>query len=93
VGLAGRVIEEAGIPTIGISIAKSYTEAVNPPRSVFLRWPFGHVLGEPFNIKQQRIILDNTLNALVNINTPGEILDLPFRWRRETYEELTTGDI
>lgn len=69
---------------------REFTEKVQPPRSVFLRWPFGHPLGEPGNIKQQHAIIMEALNALYTITTPGEIVDLPFRWRRHdysTYEE------
>jgi D-proline reductase (dithiol) PrdB len=85
VGLVQREIERAGIPTIGISIMRAYTEAVQPPRSVFLRWPYGHPLGEPGHVAQQRAVLRAALKALVEIRVPGTIVDLPYRWRRETY--------
>ena len=86
-GLIQREIEEAGIPTIGISIVREYTEKVRPPRSVFLRWPFGHPLGEPGNAAQQRAVLLEVFKALYAIRSPGEIVDLPFRWRRENYAD------
>ena len=84
-GLIQREIERAGIPTIGISIVRKFSEKVRPPRTVFLRWPFGHPLGEPFNIEQQRAVTIEALKALYAIEKPGEIVDLPFRWRREKY--------
>ena len=84
-GLIQREIERAGISTIGISIVRQYTEKVRPPRSVFLRWPFGHPLGEPGNVRQQRAVLFEAFKALYAIEVPGEIIDLPFRWRREDY--------
>jgi len=87
VGLIQRVIEGMGIPTIGISIVREYTEKVKPPRTIFLRWPFGHPLGEPFNIAQQRAVLAEAFKALYSISTPGEIIDLPFRWKREKYRD------
>jgi D-proline reductase (dithiol) PrdB len=80
------VIEEAGIPTVCISIVRKYTVEVGTPRAVFLRWPMGHPLGEPFNLKQQTIVLKRALHALEEITTPGIIIDLPYRWRR--YEDL-----
>jgi hypothetical protein len=86
VGLVQREIERVGIPTIGISIVRNYSEKVKPPRTVFLRWPFGHPLGEPFNVAQQRAVLADALVALYTIETPGAIIDLPYRWRRENYE-------
>lgn len=76
-----------GIPTIGISIVREYTEKVKPPRTIFLRWPFGHPMGEPFNIAQQRAVLAEAFKALYSISTPGEIIDVPFRWKREHYDE------
>jgi len=85
VGLIQREIERAGIPTVGISIVRKYSEEVRPPRTVFLRWPYGHPLGEPFNIPQQRTVLRAALKALGEITEAGQIVDLPFRWRRETY--------
>jgi D-proline reductase (dithiol) PrdB len=87
VGLIQREIEKAGIPTIGISIVREYTEKVQPPRTVFLKWPFGHPLGEPGNVKQQRAVVLEAFRALYSITTPGEIVDLPFRWRRHDYEK------
>ncbi len=89
-GLIQREIEAAGISTIGISIVRSFSEKIKPPRTVFLPWPFGHPLGEPFNVAQQGIVLIATFDALYSISTPGEIVDLPYKWKREKqslYEE------
>jgi D-proline reductase (dithiol) PrdB len=80
-----REVEAVGIPTIGVSIVRQYSEEVRPPRTVFLRWPYGHPFGEPGNAPQQRTVLRAALKALVEIAEPGAIVDLPFRWRRETY--------
>lgn len=85
-GLIQREIEKAGIPTIGVSIVREYTEKVKPPRTIFLRWPFGHPFGEPFHTAQQRVVLAEALRALYTIQEPGEIIDMPYRWRREQYD-------
>jgi len=85
VGLVQREIEKAGISTIGISIVRKYTEQVKPPRTIFLKWPFGHPLGEPFHEAQHRAVLQKAFDALYTINQPGTIADVPFRWKRETY--------
>jgi hypothetical protein len=85
VGLIQREIERAGIPTIGVSIVREYSEKVRPPRTIFLRWPFGHPFGEPFNVEQQRVVLAEALRALVTISEPGAIINMPYRWRREQY--------
>jgi len=86
VGLIQREIENEGIPTIGVSIVREYSEKVKPPRTIFLRWPFGHPFGEPFNRAQQRVVLAEALWALYTIRDPGTIIDLPYKWRREQYE-------
>lgn len=80
-GLIQRQIERAGIPTIGISIVRAFSEKVRPPRTVFLDWPFGHPLGEPFNPPQHEAVLKAALRALQEIQTPGQILDLPWPWK------------
>ena len=52
-----------------------------------MRWPFGHPLGEPYNTAQQRVVLAEALRALYVIKEPGAIIDLPYRWRREQYDD------
>ena len=84
-GLIQREIERLGIATIGISIVREYSEKIRPPRTLFLRWPFGHPLGEPGNRKQQRVVILEALRALYTIKEPGTIVDLPLQWRREDY--------
>lgn len=85
-GLIQREIEKEGIPTIGVSIVREYTEQVKPPRTIFLRWPFGHPFGAPFNIAQQRVVLAKALRALYTIQEPGTIIDLSHKLRGEKYE-------
>jgi hypothetical protein len=93
VGLIQREIEKAGIPTIGVSIVRKYSETVKPPRTIFLKWPFGHPFGEPFNAAQQRVVLAEALRALYKIQEQGEIIDMPYRWRRERYDDNDVSSI
>ncbi|MCF6178139.1 MAG: hypothetical protein L3J63_01950 [Geopsychrobacter sp.] len=86
-GLIQREIERVGIATIGISIVREFSEKVQPSRTVFVRWPFGHPLGEAGKPEQQRAVVFEALRALYQIKEPGTIIDLPFRWRRETYAD------
>ena len=85
-GLIQREIEKQGIPTVGISIVREYSVKVKPPRTVFLHWPFGHPLGEPFQATQQQVILAEAFRALCTMDQPGRIADLRYRWRREFYD-------
>jgi len=65
---------------------------VKPPRALFLRWPFGHPLGEPGNVAQQMTIIRDAFKYLKDINEPGAIIDLPYRWKREKYSSASTLD-
>jgi len=83
--LIQREIEHSGIPTVGISLVREYTEKIKPPRTIHLRWPFGHPVGEPFKEAQQAATLDKAFGALYGITEPGDIIDIRFKWRREIY--------
>jgi D-proline reductase (dithiol) PrdB len=66
VGLIQRAIEARGIATISISVNRPYTEKVKPPRSIFLRWPSGHPVGEPDSTEQQAEALIKTFGKHKN---------------------------
>lgn len=85
-GLIQRAIESEGIPTVGVSIARRFTEEVRPPRSVFVKWPMGHPLGEPGRVDTQTAVIRAAFKVLVTSSVPGIIVDLPYRWKR--YEDL-----
>jgi len=86
VGLVQRVLEAEGIPSVGVSIVRKFAEEVRPSRTVFLKWPYGHPLGEPGRVKQQATVLERALEALESATEPGAIVDLPYRWKREKYD-------
>ena len=69
-----------GISTVGISIVRSYTKKIRAPRSIHLPWPFGHPLGKPFDVVQQRAVLEHTFDALYSIKKPGEIVDVELKF-------------
>ncbi len=85
VGLVQRQIESQGIATVGISIIREISEKVKPPRTYFLKYPFGHAMGERFNRKQQESIFKDCLDILVSAREPGVIVDSPYKWRRHTF--------
>lgn len=59
---------------------------MRPPRTLYLRYPFGHPLGEPFNVAQQRTILLDALRGLETIVVPGAILEPGYSWRRHRFD-------
>lgn len=56
---------------------------VKPSRAVTVKFPYGSLVGEPNNADLQGKVVLAALQALKEINTPGEIKELPFRWRRD----------
>jgi hypothetical protein len=50
-------------------------------------------MGEPFNEMQQRVVLAEALRALCTLSLPGEIVDLPYRWRRQQYASVDINEI
>jgi D-proline reductase (dithiol) PrdB len=85
VGLVARAIEAAGIPTVSLSIVREITEKTPPPRALYLRFPFGHALGEPGKREQQFAVLYRAFSLLFEADLPGTIRDSGLRWKRETY--------
>ena len=71
--------------TVALALVKEVAVAARAPRFLYLRWPFGHALGEPGNVAQQRTVLHDMLSTAAAAPRPGLVLDLPYRWRRETY--------
>jgi D-proline reductase (dithiol) PrdB len=58
---------------------------VRPPRALYLRYPFGHPMGEAFAPAQQRAILVRALEVLETSRTPGEIVEPGYRWKRHSF--------
>ena len=78
--LIARDLEAAGIPTMIYGSARDILAAAQPPRAVFTDYPLGHSVGRPFDTDNQRAVIRDGLRALESIQTPGTILNLPYRW-------------
>ncbi len=55
-------------------------QSVNPPRGAFLDFPLGHTAGRPHQPALQREILLEALAAFRELQAPGRIKRLRFRW-------------
>ena len=84
-GLLAREIESVGVTTVALARVKEVALAAHAPRFLYLHWPFGHALGEPGNVAQQRTVLHDMLSMATVAPRPGSVIDLPYRWRREKY--------
>lgn len=60
--------------------ALDITQAVNPPRAVFLNFPLGHQTGKPNQPDPQRRIVRDAMRAFETIDRPGAIVELPYVW-------------
>ena len=74
--------------TVALAQVKELAVLVKAPRMLFLRWPFGHALGEPDNREQQRAVLHDAFSLARAAPRPGLIVELPYRWKREVYPPI-----
>ena len=74
------MVEAAGIPTLCMTSALDITQAVNPPRAVFLNFPLGHQTGRPHQPVLQHQIVRDAMHAFEAIRRPGSIIHLPYVW-------------
>lgn len=88
-GLLAREIEARGVTTVALALVREVAVAAHAPRFLYVHWPFGHALGEPGNVAQQRTVLHDMLSMATSAPRPGLVIDLPYRWRRETYTPVT----
>jgi len=63
------------------------TEQTPGPRNVFVKFRLGQVFGEPGHAAQQRAVLRDALGAVERVQEAGAVLELPYRWKRDVYEE------
>jgi D-proline reductase (dithiol) PrdB len=81
------LIEEAGISTIQVSLMPYILERLLVPRAVAVENPFGFTLGKPGDKEGQMQIIRETLKAAITIETPGTVVELPYRWVREKTDD------
>jgi len=60
--------------------ALDITQAVNPPRAVFVNFPLGHQTGRPHQPELQRQIVRESMEAFETIAEPGTIAQLSHVW-------------
>jgi D-proline reductase (dithiol) PrdB len=82
VGLVQNQVEGVGVATISMTVQPHITASVGTPRSMYLRYPAGNQVGEAGKPIQQRAILTAALEAAYQMQAPGSIVELPYRWRR-----------
>ena len=74
--------------TVGLALVHEVAVAARAPRLLYLHWPFGRALGEPGAADQQRTVLRDMFSLARRAPRPGLVVELPYRWRRETYPPI-----
>jgi len=86
VGLIQRTAEQAGIVTISMGNEPGRMAHIKPPRALLVKFARGSMFGEPGNVKRQRRIIMDALEALRTMTEPGTIQQLPYQWKRPDAE-------
>lgn len=63
-------LESEGLQTTGISLVRENTEALRPPRFLWVSFPLGRPLGEPGDTAFQRRVILHALNLLDSASGP-----------------------
>ena len=79
-GLVGRVIEAAGIPTVTLNMIWIYHHLVGIPRVAAIEHPFGRPYGDVGDADGQREVLRAALAVFERAREPGYVEHLPFVW-------------
>jgi hypothetical protein len=70
-GIVARAIEQHGIPTMLISVDRSVTDRVRPPRTAYYNGELGSVAGKP-NWKQYQLrVLDEAMRWIETFDQPA----------------------
>jgi D-proline reductase (dithiol) PrdB len=78
--LIQREIEAAGIPTVGITVCPDITYRLQVPRAAALRFPMGSPFGASMDNAMQLRVLKDALSMIESVQTPGELVTLPYDW-------------
>jgi hypothetical protein len=80
--IIARVLEENGISTVCLNMRREVAENVKPPRTLFLKVPFGAPLGPAGDAETQCGVIREALQFLLSAKDPGAIVDSPRAWKR-----------
>jgi D-proline reductase (dithiol) PrdB len=71
IGLVARGLEQAGIPTMTLAVARDVIERVRAPRAAYYNGELGSVAGKPNWPEHQRRILDEALRLIEPMDQVG----------------------
>jgi len=71
-GILARSLEKANVPTIMLSVDRTATDLVRPPRTAYYSGELGSVVGKPNWKEYQLRVLDESLRWIETFDQPGE---------------------
>ena len=89
-GALAHYLEETGIPTTQISLIYEHTDAIRPPRALWVPFELGRPLGVPGDAAFQRKVLLSVLTLLEA--KEGPVLDVFPEEAPDTSSEKTEGE-
>jgi hypothetical protein len=84
VPVLARTIEEAGIPTVTVTMMPFLAEKFRLSRIVGVEFPFGHAFGLPNDPAMQLQVARTAVQALREAQEPGYRLDVDIEWPIDT---------
>ena len=82
--MLARTIEEAGIPTVTVTMMPALAEKFRLSRIVGVEFPFGHAFGMPNDRATQLTVARAAIDALRDAKEPGFRLDVDVEWPIDT---------
>jgi hypothetical protein len=82
VSLVARHLEANGIPTVVVATARDIVESAAVPRLLFVDFPLGAPCGEPFNVAQQREVLEMAFRLLETATRPRTTREAGLAWSK-----------
>ncbi len=70
-GIIARALEMANVPTMMLSVDRTMTDLVRPPRTAYYAGEFGSVVGKPHQKEYQLRVLDESLRWIETFDQPG----------------------
>jgi D-proline reductase (dithiol) PrdB len=89
VPVLARTLETAGFATILVTMMPFWAEKIGAPRTLAVEFPFGHTLGQPGEVEQQRRVILAALQVLETAEAPGTIVHSEEKWtlpQKETFK-------
>jgi hypothetical protein len=77
VSALAHYLEDAGLPTVAISLIRLHTEKVGSPRALWVPFELGRPIGAPKDAAFQRRVITAALRLVETATAPGTIEDFP----------------